>query len=72
MTETRFIQKDGQSVDLATVRERFFESVTGKVNPQRASHIWNSAMLGEPYARDIIEELCRIEIVRADSGFGFL
>ena len=35
MTDIRFIRKDGHSVDLATVRKRFFESVTAKVNPQR-------------------------------------
>lgn len=72
MTEIRFIQKDGQSVDLATVRERFFESVTGKVNSQRATHIWKVAMLGDTYARNMVEELCEIQFVRADAGFGFL
>jgi hypothetical protein len=29
-------------------------------------------MLGDPYARDMIEELCGIEIVDSDTGFGFL
>jgi hypothetical protein len=53
-------------------RRRFFESITAKVNPQRATHIWNAGMLGDPYARDMIEELCGIEIVDSDTGFGFL
>ena len=57
---------------VAIIRRRFFESITAKVNPQRATHIWNAGMLGDPYARDMIEELCGIEIVDSDTGFGFL
>jgi hypothetical protein len=72
MTQIRFIRKDGHSVDMAIIRRRFFESITAKVNPQRATHIWNAGMLGDPYARDMIEELCGIEIVDSDTGFGFL
>jgi len=29
-------------------------------------------MLGDSYAREVIEELCGIEIVDGDAGFGFL
>jgi len=54
-------------VDFATIRKRF-----ANVNSQRARHIWNAAMLGDSYAREVIEELCGIEIVDGDAGFGFL
>jgi hypothetical protein len=73
MADIRFIQQDGQSVDMATIRHRFFESASAaKVNPQRATHIWNAAMLGDSYARNMIEDLCKIQFVRSDAGFGFL
>jgi hypothetical protein len=54
-------------VDIATIRNRF-----ANVNPQRTRHIWNAAMLGDSYVREVIEELCGIEIVDSDAGFGFL
>ena len=73
MADIRFIRKDGQSVATAIVRKRFFESaVAGGVHPDRASRIWQHAMFGDPYARQIVEELCEIEIVDSDTGFGFL
>jgi len=73
MTDTRFINKNGTSVDIATVRKRFFESASAaNVNPYRANHIWDAAVFGDPYAREVVEELCGIEIVDADTGFGFL
>jgi len=73
MTDIRFINKNGTSVDIATIRKRFFDSaIVANINPQRARHIWNTAMLGDSYARDVIEELCGIEIVDSDAGFGFL
>ena len=67
MSNIRFVRKDGQSVDMAIIRKRFFESA-----PDRASRIWNHAMFGDPFALRVIEELCEIEIVAADAGFGFL
>jgi hypothetical protein len=73
MSDIRFIRKDGQSVDIATVRERFFESaVDAEVNPKRASYLWDAAMFGDTHARKLIEELCEIQLVRSDAGFGFL
>ena len=73
MTDTRFINKNGTSVDIATVRKRFFGSASAaNVNPYRANHIWDAAVSGDPYAREVVEELCGIEIVEADTGFGFL
>jgi hypothetical protein len=54
------------------VRERFFESVTAKVNSQRAIDISNAAMLGDSYALNMVEELCKIQFVRTDAGFRFL
>jgi hypothetical protein len=73
MADIRFIRKDGQSVATAIVRKRFFESaVADGVGPERASRIWQHAMFGDPYARQIVEELCEIEIVDSDTGFGFL
>jgi len=73
MGDVRFIQKDGQSVDCATVRRRFFEAaVAATVHPDRVCRIWNNAMFGDPQARWIVEKQCEIEIVAADAGFGFL
>jgi hypothetical protein len=73
MSDIRFINKNGTSVDIATVRKRFFEAVldTG-VGPDKACAIWNDAVFGDRYARLVIEKLCQIEIVRANAGFGFL
>jgi len=68
----RYIQKDGQSVDVAIVRQRFFETALDSgVGPDKACGIWNDAVFGDRYARQIIEKLCDIEIVAADAGFGF-
>ena len=68
----RYIRKDGHSIDVAIVRRRFFESVLyAGVGPDKASGIWNDALFGDRYARQIIERLCDIEIVAADAGFGF-
>jgi hypothetical protein len=73
MTEIRFIQKDGQSVDIATVRKRFFESAAdAQFDPERAIYLWDAAMFGDTHARKLIEELCEIQLVRSDAGFGFL
>ena len=73
MTDIRFIQKDGQRVDLATVRERFFEAAAdAEINPLYASRMWHSALHGDADARKLIEQLCHIEIIDADTGFGFL
>ena len=72
MRGVRFIRKDGQSVDTAIVRKRFFESVLDAgAGPIRATRIWNDMLFGDTYARQLIEKLCEIEIVDADAGFGF-
>jgi hypothetical protein len=69
----RYIQKDGQSIDLAIVQRRFFETALGAgVGPDKACGIWNDAIFGDRYARQLIEKMCEIEIVDADAGFGFL
>jgi hypothetical protein len=69
----RYIQKDGQSLDVAIVRRRFFEAVLcNGVGPDKACAIWNDAVFGDRYARQIIEKLCDIEIVANEAGFGFL
>ena len=69
----RYIQKDGQSLDIGIVRRRFFETALGAgVGPDKACGIWNDAVFGDRYARQLIEKLCEIEIVAADAGFGFL
>lgn len=73
MSDIRFIDKDGTSLDIATVRKRFFESAAdAEVDPRRASYLWDAAMFGDRYARNMIEELCKIQFVRSDAGFGFL
>ena len=48
MSDFRFINKNGTSVDIATVRKRFFEAVldTG-VGPDKACAIWNDAVFGD-------------------------
>jgi len=52
MTGIRFIRKDGQSVDTAIIRKRFFESALDCGSSlEGASRIWNHAMFGDPYAR---------------------
>ena len=73
MSDFRFIQKDGQSVDIPTVRKRFFESAAdAEVDPNRARYLWDAAMFGDTHARKLIEELCEIQVVSSDAGFGFL
>ena len=72
MRDVRFIRKDGHSVEMATVRQRFFEAaIAANVHPDRACRIWNNAMFGDPHARRLVEKECEIEIVAADAGFGF-
>jgi hypothetical protein len=71
--DVRFIKQDGASVDAAIVRKHFFESaVKSGASPLRATRIWNDALFGDPHARELIEEICGIEIVEEDAGFGFL
>ena len=73
MSDFRFIQEDGRSIDFATVRKRFFDSAAdAEVDPKRASYLWDAAMFGDTHARKLIEELCNIQFVRSDAGFGFL
>ena len=72
MRQVRFVQKDGRTVDVEIVRQRFFgAAIAGNVHPDRASRIWNNAIFGRPLSR-LVEEKCEIEIVAADAGFGFL
>jgi hypothetical protein len=48
MSDFRFIKKDGQGVDPATVRKRFFDSAAdAEVDPKRASYLWHAAMFGD-------------------------
>jgi predicted hydrolase (HD superfamily) len=69
----RYIQKDGQSIDVASVRRRFFETaLAAGVGPDKACGVWNDAIFGDRYARQLIEKLCEIQIVATDAGFGFL
>jgi hypothetical protein len=73
LDQVRDVQRDGQSVDIAIVRRRFFETaLDAGVGPDKACGIWNDAVFGDRYARQIIEKLCDIQIVAADAGFGFL
>jgi len=73
MTDTRFIRRDGQSIAIAIVRKRFFElAADTEFSPFIANKIWHDALLGDADARELIENLCDIEIVEADTGFGFL
>jgi hypothetical protein len=73
MTDIRFIRKDGQSVAIAIVRQRFFEAAAdAEINPLYASRMLYDALHGDAYARELVERLCDIEIVDSDTGFGFL
>jgi hypothetical protein len=73
MADIRFINKNGTSVDITTVRKRFFESIDNAgVTPVSVNAVWHDAMRGDRYAREIVEELCGIEIVDSNTGFGFL
>jgi len=59
MADIRFINKNGTSVDIATVRQRFHKSaVNAKLDPMHASAIWYDAMEGDQVAREQIEQLC--------------
>ena len=69
MTDIRFIRKDGQKVNTAIVRKRFFETVLESGGgPGRAARICNDMLFGDSYARRLIEKMCEIEIVDADTG----
>jgi hypothetical protein len=73
MHNYRFIRKDGQIVDTSIVRKHFFDSaLQSGASPVRATRIWNNMLFGDRYARDLIEEICDIEIVDEEAGFGFL
>jgi len=72
-SDVRFIRKDGQRIDTATVHKCFFDSaLKSGAGPVRANRIWNDMLFGDPHARQLIEKICEIEIVDADAGFGFL
>lgn len=69
----RFIRQDGQSVDPDIIHDRFFESAARSgVSPVRANAVWEAAMRGDTRAWDVIEEVCNVEIVDSNAGFGFL
>ena len=71
--DIRFIRKDGQRIDTATVHKSFLDSaLKSGAGPIRAYRLWNDMLFGDPYARRLIEKMCDIEIVDADAGFGFL
>ena len=73
MSDIRFINKNGTGVDIATVRKRFFEAAAdAEINPLYASRMWHDALNRDADARELIEQLCHIEIVDGDTGFGFL
>ena len=73
MADIRFINKNGISVDITTVRQRFHKSaVNAKVDPMHASAIWYDAMEGDQGARERIEQLCNIKIVDSDTDSGSL
>ena len=62
MTGTRFITKNGTSVDPLRMPKLILPA---------QSKIWRDAMQGDADARELIEQICGIEIVDADTGFGF-
>ena len=73
MSDIRFVGKGGRSVDGATVCQRFFEAAkTSGIKPDHASAVWHDAMHGDNLARDLIEDMCDIEIVSGNAGFGSL
>jgi hypothetical protein len=73
MTDIRFIRKDGQSVAHDDIRQRFLESAARSgVTEARATAVWRAAMRGERRALEVIEDVCDIEIVSSNAGFGFL
>jgi hypothetical protein len=72
MANIRFIRKDGQSLDPDNIRERFFQSaVRSGVHPDRANAIWQAALRGDTRAWDVIQDVCNVEIVGSETGFGF-
>jgi len=51
MADIRFINKNSTSVDIATVRKRFFELAAGaEVDLEFAMHVWDEAMQGQSQA----------------------
>ena len=59
-----FAEKGSQSVDGAIICQRFFAVATAAgIKPDHASAVWHDAMHGDPLARELIEEMCDIEIV---------
>ena len=73
MTDIRFIRNDGQRIAVAIVRKRFFElAADAEFSPFIANKIWHDALVGDADARELIEDLCGIDIVDADTGFGFV
>lgn len=53
MYDVRFIRKDGQRVDAAIVRKRFFEpALEPGASPVRAPRNWNDMLFGAPTHAD--------------------
>jgi len=51
-------------VDGSIICQRFFAvATTSGIRPDHASAVWHDAMHGDPLARELIEEMCDIEIV---------
>jgi hypothetical protein len=65
LDQVRYIQRDGQSVDIAIVRQRFFETALDarRRSRQGVRHLERRGISGISM-RDI-------EIVAAEAGFGF-
>ena len=73
MRDIRFVRTDGQSVDPDDIRQRFLESAARSgVTEARANAVWEAAMRGESRALDVLEDVCGIEVVSSNTGFGFL
>ena len=72
MRDIRLIRKDGQSADPDDIRQRFLESAARSgVNEARATALWQAAMRGERCALEVIQDVCDIEIISSNAGFGF-
>lgn len=51
-------------MDGSIICQRFFAAATASgIKPDHASAVWHDAMHGDPPARELIEEMCDIEIV---------
>ena len=59
-------------MDGAIVCQRFFEvAITSGLKADHASAVWHDAMHGDALARELVEDMCEIEILSSNAGFGF-